>query len=489
MTEVLIEREPNNRPNGLHQNKIYFAIIFVTIAVIITSLSFKSSYNSYLPFLPKARIDNDTPIVSCSQKDYVIKNEIAIPYFSQDVGQYFSKFQCTGSENNIEEWEERLCIFYNTCYNVDTGRFHYFRTTQRKSKPIFYDSKRRMIYEFGNKDGINNFVSLASRGSAPWSPISVSEPYPSKNFTRLHDLHNLMQSTFASDNIAHGLWEDLGSISYSLDRMSITDPNLVIMHLNNIPKTPLFKTYHQYVIPALTKNPMVEFGTYVKSFHTKHVCFDRLIVGGQLSVFPKPRIKENHGREALFYNWRSKIIKYNGFDPNFVPQKHHIIITNKSVSAWTRPNSKLHRAIFNLEEVEKFIKLTYPTISVDVVEWHTIPFNKQIEKLLNTTILITPCGGVSLILPLLPNGAHAIVMDYYATVAVHGFSIGESGSMEGALLNHIAHVRKQYYQIYGKQDYEFDFPGATDAREASSIIVNMTRLQLLIDKALEEMEP
>ncbi|CAF4094287.1 unnamed protein product, partial [Adineta steineri] len=33
------------------------------------------------------------------------------------------------------------------------------------------------------------------------------------------------------------------------------------------------------------------------------------------------------------------------------------------------------------------------------------------------------------------------------------------------------------------------FPGATDAREASSIIVNMTRLQLLIDKALEEMEP
>ncbi|CAF1140951.1 unnamed protein product [Adineta steineri] len=48
---------------------------------------------------------------------------------------------------------------------------------------------------------------------------------------------------------------------------------------------------------------------------------------------------------------------------------------------------------------------------------------------------------------------------------------------------------KQYYQIYGKQDYEFDFPGATDAREASSIIVNMTRLQLLIDKALEEMEP
>ncbi|CAF4024480.1 unnamed protein product, partial [Adineta steineri] len=79
-----------------------------------------------------------------------------------------------------------------------------------------------------------------------------------------------MQSTFASDNIAHGLWKDLGSISYSMDRMSITDQNLVIMDSTDIPKTPLFETYHQYVIPALTKNPMVEFRTYVQSFHTKH---------------------------------------------------------------------------------------------------------------------------------------------------------------------------------------------------------------------------
>ena len=47
---------------------------------------------------------------------------------------------------------------------------------------------------------------------------------------------------------------------------------------------------------------------------------------------------------------------------------------------------------------------------------------------------------------------------------------------------------KQYYQVYGPQDYQFDYPGASDPREESSIVVNMTRLQMLIDKALEEME-
>ncbi|UJR18422.1 hypothetical protein I4U23_005327 [Adineta vaga] len=90
-----------------------------------------------------------------------------------------------------------------------------------------------------------------------------------------------------------------------MERISITDENLT-----NIPKTSLFEIYHQYVIPALTK---------------------KIYVGAQLSLFSKAKIKENHGHEPLFYNWRSKIIKYNGFNPNFIPRKHYIIITNKSI--------------------------------------------------------------------------------------------------------------------------------------------------------------
>ena len=346
-----------------------------------------------------------------------------------------------------------------------------------------------MLFQFRTSKGNVKFLSLMSGGGLPWGPIISNEMYPVTSVTILYRLHSLMKTRYAASNVAHGLWEDFGSISYSMDRMNILDRELVIMHLGNIPSSILFRQYHQYVIPALTENPMVQFETYVKSFKTKYVCFDSLIAGGQLSVVSKPQIKENHGREALFYNWRSKIIRYSRFDPDFVPRKHHIVITNKSYSMWTRPGSKMHRAIVNLKEVASFIELTYPTICSEVIEWHTISINKQIEKLLNTTILITPCGGVSLIIPFLPHGAHAIVMDHYVNKAARGFRIGESGSMDGGFLNHISHVRKQYYQVYGPNDYKFDFPGATDTREHSSILVNMTRLKLLIDKALEEMEP
>jgi hypothetical protein len=122
-----------------------------------------------------------------------------------------------------------------------------------------------------------------------------------------------------------------------------------------------------------------------------------------------------------------------------------------------------------------------------VVEWHKVPFPKQIELLLNTTILISPAGGVSMIAPFLPHGAHAILMDYYVNHSGFGFNAGSSASMEGMLLNHFPHFKKDYYQIYGPPDYVFDFPGASDTRNDASILVNVTRLHLLIESAFEDL--
>ncbi|CAF1193206.1 unnamed protein product [Didymodactylos carnosus] len=97
-----------------------------------------------------------------------------------------------------------------------------------------------------------------------------------------------------------------------------------------------------------------------------------------------------------------------------------------------------------------------------------------------------------MIIPFLPRGAHTIVMDYFVSKYDHpsfGFKLNQSASMEGAFLNHITHVQKLYYQIYNENDYVFDFPNKTNTRDVASIIINMTRLQLLIDKALEDMQP
>ncbi|UJR34019.1 hypothetical protein I4U23_021433 [Adineta vaga] len=487
MHEPLIKQESNDKLRFYYKKEIILVIISATIGAVVSPLFFNTSIRSNLASSYRSCIINNNKETTSFTKKHIFHNEIAISYLQQNTSQYFSKFTCTGNENDYGAWKERLCVFYNVCYNKIGSRFDYFRLPQTKPKPLFYDSSKGMLYQFGIDGKPSPFVSLMVGGDTSWAPYITDETYPTKNLTRLQQIHTLTQTRFASGSIGHGLWEDLGSISYSMDRLNIKDRNLIIMHYNKIDNTSLFRTYHKYVIPALSENPMVQFETYIESFKTNYICFDSLVLGGQMYAFPKPEVKQYHGREILYYNWRSKMIQYNGFDPNFVPKQHHIIITNKSDSITKHFGAKRHRAIANLEEVEKFVRETYPNISTEVIEWHTVPFNRQIEKLLHSTILITPCGGVSMIIPLLPHGAHAIVMDYYVTKP-HGYAYGQSASMDGAFLNHIPHVRKQYYQVYGPQDYEFDFPGASDTREVASIKINMTRLQLLIDKAIEEME-
>ena len=469
--------------------RLIYGIVCFSFAIIMTGLLFQTPATLFLTNLPKEALIATQAWTSSQQKTETFPKEIAISYFPRQTQQRFSKFRCTGAQNDIQAAYGRVCVFYNLCYNTRNSRFYYYRLSRNQTRPLFYDASKRMLYTFSDKNDGTGFISLSAGGGTLWSPIVSDDPFPIENVTTLSPLHSLMQIRFAGENIAHGLWEDFGSISYSMDRLNVFDPDLVIMHFGKISTGGLSDTYNRYVLPSLSTKPLVELDTYAKSFNTTFVCFKQIIAGGQLSVFPRPQIRENHGREALFYNWRSKVIKVNGFDPNFVPKQHHIIITNKSQSIWTHAGSKRHRAIVNLEEVAQFIRQTYPNISSEAVEWHKIPFNQQVAKLLNTTIFITPCGGVSLIIPFLPNGAHAIVMDYYTNQAAHGYKVGESGSMEGAFLNHISHVRMQYYQLFGPQDFEFDFPGATNSREQASVKVNTTRLRVLIDKALEEMEP
>ena len=66
----------------------------------------------------------------------------------------------------------------------------------------------------------------------------------------------------------------------------------------------------------------------------------------------------------------------------------------------------------------------------------------------------------------------------------HGECDGCSWSMEAELWRHVRHVNKQYYQVWGPSDFEAGTPG----RDAA-VVVDLTRLNVLIAAALNEMQP
>jgi hypothetical protein len=215
---------------------------------------------------------------------------------------------------------------------------------------------------------------------------------------------------------------------------------------------------------------------------TRHICFEQLQAGGPVGAFQRQHRLNNHGREALFEQFRANVLKRHGIDPRYVPKKHTIAVVKKT-------NKTFKRDIANFAEVVAFLKKTYPTIDVIEIDYAKLSIQQQLELMMNITVFISPAGGVSMMAPFLPTGSHAIFMDFHVTTEQYGFDKDTSGSMEGAFWNHWNHFKRNYYQVRKQGlDYVFDYAGASDARWYASILVDTTRLQELVDGALEDME-
>ena len=101
-------------------------------------------------------------------------------------------------------------------------------------------------------------------------------------------------------------------------------------------------------------------------------------------------------------------------------------------------------------------------------------------------IQVTPCGGVSAITPFLPNGAHAIVADYFIkrSYAFFDETPGASVHMDGSLWGHVPHVTTLYYQV--QESDLIEKPPKGDGR-ATNIKMDAAKLRDLIEMSLERM--
>ncbi|CAF1225483.1 unnamed protein product [Didymodactylos carnosus] len=419
--------------------------------------------------------------------------QISIPYFRSRLNssRRYSKFRCAGNDNHLRSWQQRVCVFNNICYNVNNQHFEYYRYPQIQPKPVFFDAAKRMLTEFSpNGDGkgfVLYSISRTPRWVFTWAPFMIDTAVPTENVTRLSNLHTLWKVSTNDYNIGHMIWEDFFMIYYAMERMQEFDDSIVIMHADKIPSHPLFKKLQKEILSALTPHPIVEQKTYLSSFKTRYVCFNRFIIGGSILLYqPRNTVIHHRDVESLLFNWRTMIIHHFKLDPKYIPTKHRITISNKTDSAWTRV---ARRNIANLNDIVKFVKQTYPTIEVNVVVWQKLSFREQVDIMLKTTIFITPSGGVSMMAPFLPIGAHIITPDFLSDRDMPGFKKGESVALEGNFWAYWPHVHKDYYQIFSRKEQVWDFANAAYSRDEASVIMNTTRLGMLIDKALEDMSP
>ncbi|KAJ3352119.1 hypothetical protein HDU83_008302 [Entophlyctis luteolus] len=439
----------------------------------------------------------------------------------------FSRFTCAGDDNSVQAFRERVCVFNNVCYDATSDKFTFHakkvrdpaNPSETKFPTVLFDSSRGERVTF-NEDG-HGFVALwqttdifGADMSNTWGPEVTQDPLPSftnpKQTVTLHNLHAVWSLWAYDDNLGHVLWEEMAGLFFAMSRMDVLTDDLIAMHYpSSLPERKLSKKFRDAFFPAISSQSPVNLKDYIADILKQHakqspaaaaatnVCFDQLLVGGNMRRFLHSVAWHNQGHEQMFKQLRDRILVHHGLNPRQVPRAHHIVVTNKTETNFRADDTvgARKRAIANLDEVVEFLREKYAkTVKVTSVEWHTLTVPQQLELMFSATVFVTPPGGVSMLLPFLPEGAHAIIMDYLENEVNnwYGTQVGDSISMEAPFWNHWPHVRKLYYQIRGVQDMVSDSASKgidqVSWREGVSYVLDVARLEALVEQAFDAME-
>ncbi|CAF0858451.1 unnamed protein product [Didymodactylos carnosus] len=162
-------------------------LIIIAIILLCSAFYYEILHLSIEDMLLVARVRN-------INKPFEIDKFVSIPLGNKSKNVY-SKFRCTGDLNNIDAWQDRLCIFNNICYNRNKRQFQYYR--RDKTKPLFFDGVKGMLYDFSI---YNNFgrgfvsVGIAYDPAFSWAPFAIEQPYPQEDFIQLANLHRKVKS-------------------------------------------------------------------------------------------------------------------------------------------------------------------------------------------------------------------------------------------------------------------------------------------------------
>ena len=151
MIQINSQQEQSEKVRWKILRYLKLTIICLAFGAIVILATFKNGLKTNLKLFRHSKLIERTITKSYSQKGHTSYNEIAIAYFKRNISHRISKFRCTGSENDIEAWVDRLCVFYHICYNWDVDRFYYFRHPESNPKPFFYDSTKGMLFQFRKK--------------------------------------------------------------------------------------------------------------------------------------------------------------------------------------------------------------------------------------------------------------------------------------------------------------------------------------------------
>lgn len=380
-----------------------------------------------------------------------------------------SSHRCVGNLEYPQSNAKRACVFKNICYRKDSKTFLYFKSPSSKVK------------DFGIPDLVT--ISPDYKGIS----LEITNQIPD-SFAHV-DGTFLMRKGFSEFGyFGHDIWDLLFGYFTNMKMLGIErSPSLhfIFLWLNSKLQS------HGILSEFLSKHPIASLDG-VLNFSQDSVCFNHFAVAAGSDVatlsfrlrrpnLPKP---VNYLRSSLYNDIRGIVFEHFNIIPDIRQPSPTIVIVKKSSSVHSKYPV---RSISNIDEVAEALQQRFSHIPVQVVSLSNYTLESQLHILQNTTILITPPGGIACILPFMPKDSDVILFDVKIYDGIENYKANASASIDTDVWDAFPHVAKHYYQIFNESDFIWAnnrYRRLKYARDGMIYVANIDRLSRLVDRVI-----
>lgn len=402
-----------------------------------------------LVYATKAPAESTSPVPTSAVSLSSAAAPIEVPSYPPvaiSSSKQYSKFYCIGGRGRLGAQNDRSCRFQNICYKPSTNQWQFYQ-----------DPKERLVVLLDQgviiEDFPAEFLNLRSMGNPTdaqwWSPTIVKSAagIPASAFVPRVDPAkpnvNVLYHPHYPSNMGHVIGDDLFPIFNLMSSfgMLVTDAQLIIsrdcgrIFANNPKKAEQCDFFLKMLIPGLSSKEYLaatapDFmsrvrGAAAPAGDSDLVCFEQLLAGNGPWGF-----QQSLGKAPSWWSYHAFYLNNLGINPNRTPKKHRITVSIK----------KGKRALANNDELVTYLKQKFPTYEIDALELRTLGgWKNELEYLLDTSILITPCGGVSMSAMFLPHNSAMVIVDYF------NLRKNVSFGMEERLWTNLGFVRPYHY--------------------------------------------
>lgn len=383
----------------------------------------------------------------------------------------YSTHTCIGPKPE-DRWQAATCKFENMCLNASTLEFEYYMDTDMyPSMPVAYNQMDAQPQEQFSEHLLSAVQWMMNKNkTAGWRPVVKRQPFPQMGGrVRWAPVPQALLQGFPQRflvNFGHVMFDLAVPLFNAQHLFGVYRPDAQVLVLNQTLNDKWEDVDH--FMERMINTPDPSRSLFRLSWDSDALWlrnYTRALLGDEgdglicfRSVLAGTGNLTRRGRATDALPYRAAIAERLDLQEEPYGHEDQVVITLLDKEG--------RRIIENYDEVMQMLQQRYPLARVQLMDFGKHPnltMAEQVELMSETSILISPCGGLATVLAFLRPGATAIVMNFWHT------HLNRSVMMEDAFYSNLEYLDLQYFPV-SPADYE-----GTSDRPECELIANGTR--------------